>query len=285
MKKEVYKRLIIDILIYAIGCLIYSAAVTMFISSNEISPAGFTGIATVLNHIFSLPSGITVFVLNIPLLVFAFFKFGAFFIARTALATFMLSFFLTITDLVLPSFKVDKILASVFGGILMGLGLSLVMLRGATTGGVDIIAKLINQKFRHFTVGRIILIADALVITLATIIYRNIESALYSVISMYATSRVMDMILYGADKGKLIYVVTEKSYEICKDINTLLRRGVTLLSAKGGYTGETRSLLLCTVRRYEVSAIYEIIKKHDNKAFVVISDVGEIIGEGFKKSG
>lgn len=283
MRKMSWKKLLIDIFIYAIGCLIYSAAVTMFISPNQISPAGFTGIATILNYYFSLPSGITVFILNIPLLIIAFLKFGAFFIAKTTIATIMLSFFLTITDLFLPSFNVDKILASVFGGILMGVGLSLVMLRGATTGGVDIIAKLINRKLRHFTVGRIILIADVLVITLATIVYCNIESALYSVISMYATSRVMDMVLYGSDKGKLIYIVTDKPDEICNDITSLLNRGVTILSAKGGYTGAPRSLLLCTVRRYEVSAVYDLINKYDEKAFVVISDVGEIIGEGFKK--
>jgi len=164
----------------------------------------------------------------------------------------------------------------------MGLGISLIMLRGATTGGVDIIAKLINKRFRHFTVGKIILIIDAAVITLASIVYRNFESALYSVLSMYVSSFVMDTVLYGADKGKLIYIITSYPDEVCKDITTLLSRGITKLPAKGGFTGAERTLLLCTVRRYEVSAVYDVINKYDKNAFIVVSDAGEIIGEGFK---
>ncbi|MBR7133362.1 MAG: YitT family protein [Clostridia bacterium] len=271
-----------DVLFYIAGCFLYSTAVTMFISSNEISPGGLTGIATALNFLFALPSGIMLLILNIPILIIGFIKFGGAFIFKTAFVTFFLSVSLTITDTVLPQFHIDKVLAAVFGGILMGVGLSLVMLRGATTGGVDILAKLVNRRFRHITVGKLILLMDAFVISIATIAYRNIESALYSVIAMYATSRVMDAVLYGSDKGKMIYIVTEFPKEICKDINSDLRRGVTVLSAKGGYTGITRSLLLCTVRRYEVSAVYSIIDKYDRNAFIVVSDAGEIIGEGFK---
>ncbi len=282
-KKAIYKGLK-DILIYFLGALIYSSAVTMFISSNEISPGGITGIATALNYLFALPSGIVLFLLNIPILVLGFLKFGGSFIIKTALATVIVSFSLTVTDVLLPKFVIDKILAAVFGGILMGLGISLIMLRGATTGGVDIIAKLINRRFRHITVGRIILFIDALVIAFAAIAYRNIESVLYSVISIYATSHIMDTVLYGADKGKMIYIITEYPVEVCRDINIILKRGVTVLKATGGYTGKERSLLLCTVRRYEVASVYEVINKYDKNAFIVVSDAGEIIGEGFKNN-
>lgn len=276
------KRMVFDLLWYTMGSFIYSSAVTMFISPNKFSPGGFTGIATVLNHLLNLPSGFFLLLLNVPVLVLGFIKFGGYFIAKTTVATVILSFSLTVTDLVLPAFEIDRILAAVFGGILMGLGLSIIMLRGATTGGVDIIAKLINKKSRHLTMGRIILIFDAFVILLATVVYRNIESALYSVISIYATSIIMDMMLYGGDKGKIIYIVSDFSKEICNDINNLLGRGVTILSAKGGYTGKEKTMLFCTVRRHQVSAVYEISDKYDKNAFIVISDAGEIIGEGFK---
>lgn len=276
------KRMIFDLLWYTLGSFIYSSAVTMFISPNKFSPGGFTGIATVLNHLLNLPSGFFLLLLNVPVLVLGFIKFGGYFIAKTTVATVILSFSLTVTDLVLPAFEIDRILAAVFGGILMGLGLSIIMLRGATTGGVDIIAKLINKKSRHLTMGRIILIFDAFVILLATVVYRNIESALYSVVSIYATSVIMDMMLYGGDKGKIIYIVSDFSKEICNDINNLLGRGVTILSAKGGYTGKEKTMLFCTVRRHQVSAVYEISDKYDKNAFIVISDAGEIIGEGFK---
>ncbi len=281
MKKQVIKT-VIDTLLYFVGCFIYSSAVTMFISANKISPGGLTGIATALNYLFKIPSGIMLFALNVPILIVGYKKLGGFFIAKTAAVTVILSFSLSVTDAFLPSFEIDKILAAVFGGILMGAGLSIIMLRGASTGGVDIPAKLINRRYRHLTVGRIILIIDAIVIALAALVYRNIESALYSVIALYASSRVMDIVLYGADKGKMVYIVTKNPKAVCKDINQRLRRGVTVINAKGGYTGEERALLLCTVRRHEVAGIYETVENYDRKAFIVVADAGEIIGEGFK---
>ena len=281
MKRKL-KSIITDLIFFILGCFIYSASVTMFISSNEISPGGFTGIATVINYIFKIPSGIMLLILNIPVLILGLIKFGGMFVIKTSFVTVLASFSLTVTDLLLPIFKIDKILAAVFGGILMGLGLSLVLLRGATTGGVDILAKLINKKFRHLTVGRIILIMDALVIAFAAFVYKNVESALYSVIALYSSTYIMDAMLYGADKGKIIYIVTEFPEEVCRDINNNLGRGVTMLSAKGGYTGKERSMLLCTVRRHEVSYVFDIIENRDSSAFIVVSDAGEIIGEGFK---
>ncbi len=282
LKKNI-KKVIADFLFWIVGCFVYASAVTMFISGNEISPGGVTGIATALGYVFNIPSGILLFLLNIPILILGFIKFGGVFIIKTAIASSLLSFALTVTDITLPSFTIDKILAAVFGGVLMGTGLSLIMLRGATTGGIDIIAKLINRKFRHLTFGRLILLMDAVVIAIAAIVYRNIESALYSVVAMYGTSYIMDMILYGGDKGKLIYIVTNYPKEICSDINSVLKRGVTILTAKGGYTGNERALLLCTLRRHEVSALYAIINKYDKKAFIVVGEAGEIIGEGFKE--
>ena len=277
------KGIIKDSFWYVVGGLIYASAVTMFVSGNEISPGGLTGISTAVNYITGFPSGILLLILNIPILIIGFLKFGGFFIIKTAVATVIISASLTVTDFFLPVFQIDKILAAVFGGILMGFGISLIMRRGATTGGVDIIAKLINRKFRHLTVGRLILMMDAAVIAIAVLVYRNIESALYSVISMYASSRVMDMMLYGADKGKIIYIVTDKATEICKEIADKLSRGVTILKATGGYTGKERTMLMCTVRRYEVSAVYSLIEENDPKAFITVSDAGEIIGEGFKR--
>ena len=282
MKNKTLKTFLIDILFFLIGSFIFSAAVTSLISANKISPGGFTGIATILNYLFSFPSGITLFILNIPIIILGFLKFGGIFIIKTAIATTTVSLSLTVTDLFLPAFQIDKVLASVFGGLFMGLGLSFIMLRGATTGGVDIIAKLINRKYRHLTVGKLILMIDAAVIAIAALVYRDVESALYSVVSMYVSSFIMDSVLYGADKGKLIYIVTTKADEICNDINHLIKRGVTKINAKGGYTDNDRILLLCTVRRYEVANVYKIINKYDKNAFVVVSEAGEIIGEGFK---
>ena len=277
-----YTKTAIDFLYYIVGSFIYSFAITAFISANEISPGGFTGIATLVNFVAHIPTGVVLLLLNVPVIILGFVKLGGAFILKTSGATVILSVCLDISEKVFPRFDTDSILASLFGGILMGLGLSLILLRGATTGGVDIIAKLINRKFRHISVGRIILALDAAVILLAAFVYKNIESALYSVVAMYASSRVMDTLLYGADKGKLIHIVTEKPDVICHAINERLRRGVTKVSATGGYTGESRTMLICTVRHHEAAAVHDIIREFDQSAFIIVSDAGEIIGEGFK---
>jgi len=267
---------------YFIGGFIFAFAVTFFVNPNEISPGGLTGISSVLNYTFGLPLGITLFLLNLPIFIFGFIKLGGKFIINTFIATFIVSINLTFAEFIYPTFYIDKILASVFGGILMGLGVSIVLRHGATTGGIDIIAKIINNKFRHLTVGRLILIMDAIIISIAALVYKNIESILYSVISMYASSRVTDLMLYGADKGRIVYIVTDKYKEICYEINNNLGRGVTLIKAIGGYTGNEKNLLFCTLRIHEVSSIYSIVDKYDKNAFIVVSEAGEIIGEGFK---
>ena len=267
---------------YIVGSIIYTSSVSMFLSPNQITPGGITGIATAINYSFSIPSGLLLLLFNFPILIIGFLKFGGTFVLKTTFVTIITSISLTLTDALLPSFYIDKILASVFGGTLMGIGLSLIMLKGATTGGIDIIAKLINRRFRHFTVGKIILLLDAFIIAFAALVYKNIETALYSIISMYACTKIMDLILYGSDTGKLIYIVTDCEEDVCREININLKRGVTVLSAKGSYTGNIHSLLLCTVRRYEVSAVYDILDRLDRNAFIVVSDAGEIIGEGFK---
>lgn len=277
------KKRIKDYISYFVGSLIYSLSVTIFISPNKISPGGLTGIATLVNFLFTIPTGLVVFILNIPVLIIGFKKFGRYLIVNSTLVTVLISFLLTLTEQLMPTIVVDKILAAVFGGGLMGLGISIIMRHGATTGGVDIIAKLINRRFRHITVGKIILFLDATVILLAIIVYKNIESSLYSITTMFVSSRIMDSFLYGSDKGKLIQTVTTKAPEICNALFRSMQRGVTILDVKGGYTGEEKKMLFCSVRPYEVNAIYDIIEKYDPNAFIIVSEVGEIIGEGFKR--
>ena len=273
-----------DLCLYIAGGAIYSAAVLLFLSANEISPGGLTGVATVLNYLFMLPVGTVMFLLNIPILIIGFIKLGGIFILKTTVSTVIISVILAIFVGVLPAVNIDAILAAVFGGLLLGLGISMFMLRGATTGGVDIIAKLINRRFPHLTVGRLILLSDALVIALSAFAYKNIESALYSVVALYASSRVIDMMLYGADKGKIVYIITEEASEMSREIMSLVKRGITVLEVTGAYTGRRLKMLMWTVRRNEVSSVCRIARELDGKAFIVIAEAGEILGEGFKSN-
>ena len=282
MKRKQLFSFLVDLLFYIAGGMIYSVAVLLFLTENEISPGGLTGIATILNYLFSLPIGTVVFILNIPLLAAGFIKFGGIVIVKTAVATAVMSLTLDISGLFMPKMKIDPILAALFGGLLMGLGISLFMLRGATTGGTDIIAKLINRKFPHLTVGRLMLAADAAVVGLSALVYKNMESALYAVIAIYASSRVMDLILYGADRGKIIYVITDNAKELSDSIMSLINRGVTLLDVTGAYTGTKRQMLMCTVRRHEVAAVCRLATSCDKNAFIIVGEAGEVLGEGFK---
>lgn len=281
MKKQL-KNILVDILYFTVGSFVYSFAITCVMAPAHISPGGITGVATVLNYLFSLPVGITALVLNIPLLILGFLKFGVAFIARTAAATVISSLFLDLTAAFIPKIMLEGILAAVFGGLLLGLGLGIVLLRGATTGGTDIAAKLINARFPHISVGRCVLLSDMLVVALTAVVYGNIQSALYSVVALYASSRVMDGLLYGADSGKMIFAVSLNTEKIAKDIMSELGRGVTVLPAKGAYTGKETGMIVCAVRRHEAGAVHRLIRTADEKAFIMVCEAGEILGEGFK---
>ena len=272
-----------DAALFIIGGAIYAVAVILFLSGNEISPGGLTGISTMLNYLYGLPVGTVVFILNIPILVIGFIKFGGIFIVKTAVSTVVISITLDIAEELLPELKINPVLAAVFGGLLMGLSISMFMLRGSTTGGVDIIAMLINRRFPHLTVGRLMLASDAFIVAFSALVYKNIESALYSVIALYASSRIMDVMLYGADKGKIVYIITENSSCVAEKIMSIVRRGITVIDVTGAYTGRKLKMLMCTVRRNEVSAVCKTARENDKGAFIVVAEAGDILGEGFKR--
>ncbi len=277
------KNFIEDLLLYILGCLIYSFAVTSIITPNNISAGGFTGIATLVNYLYDFPIGLTLLLLNIPIIIIAFIKIGSEFILKTAVATFILSFTLDFSQKIFPKILLDNLLSSVFGGILMGMGLGIIFIRGATTGGVDIIGKLVNKRHPHITVGKVIFFADIIVILLATITYKMLESGLYSIIALFASSRIVDTVIYGFDKAKIAIVFTKKSNDICNFVINNMNRGISKIKAYGGYKGEENTMLICTLRRHEVSKLSNKIKELDPKAFVILTDASEIIGQGFKK--
>lgn len=277
------KRYIKDVLYWALGVSIYAAAVAMVFTPNNITPGGFTGVALVLHRFTGLSTGTLIALFNIPLFIIAFKKMGGGFIIKTVAVTFLLSLTLSIFEVLLPKYVLSPILASVFGGIAAGFGLSLIMLRGATTGGVEIIATLVNEKKNHISVGRVIMVFDFCVCALSALVYGNIESALYSLISIYAASRLIDGVLYGADRGKMLLIISSKGNEMCKTIGRAVGRGATYIPARGGYTGEDRGIVLCAVRGYEVSGVLEIVYSIDGGTFTTVTDAGQIIGQGFKK--
>ncbi len=277
------KTYITDAVFWLAGCALYAAAVALLLEPNQISPGGFTGIATLVNFLFSVPVGTVLFLLNIPLFFLQYKKYGLPFIAKTAIVTLIASVMLDIAAAFLPRFEIDGILASAFGGIMCGAGLSLVLLRGATTGGVDVIARLINDKYPYITVGRVIMLFDFFVVGLSALVYGNIESALYSLISIFASSKIIDAMLYGGGKGKLIFIITERPDLVQPFILREIGRGVTVVDAVGGFSGRQKAVLMCAVSTFQMPAVRIAVKQKDKGAFILVADAGEIIGQGFKE--
>ncbi len=273
-----------DCFIIAVGCFLYALGFTVFIYPNHISPGGVTGISTIINQFFTfLPIGLMTIAINLPLLIIGFVKFKVGFVLKTAYATVLSSALIDVLPSFLPTYEKDRLLAALVAGVLVGAGLGIIMLKGGTTGGTDIVAKLINLKYPFLSLGRLILFVDALIVSTAAICYRDFEALLYSVLFLFVSGTVMDKLIYGADNGKIVYIVSEKSDEITGEIFRIVGRGVTKINAVGGYSGKSQCMLMCVARAHEVSKIMQIIRNIDLNAFTVISDAGEILGLGFKR--
>lgn len=265
-----------------LGALLYDTAVQCFTSSNQIAPGGVTGVSTILNYLFKLPIGVMIFVLNVPLLMLAYKYLGKIFTLRTMITVFIQSVIMDYVAVHLPVYTGNKLLAALFGGVIMGAGLAIIFMRGSTTGGTDIVSRLVQRRYPYMQLGRTIFICDLIIISAAAVVYRDIDSALYAIVAMFASSRIVDGMLYGMEQGKLVYVFSVKSEEIAKDIITKVHRGVTLLDAKGAYSGKESNVILCAVRNSEYYQLKSIAHFHDPKAFIIVTGTSEVRGEGFK---
>ena len=263
-----------------LGCLIGALAYPWFLVPNHIAPGGLTGLATVFNYLFGWPVGTTSLLMNIPLFLIGFKAMGGGFAIRSLAATLLFSLFIDL--LPLGCLTQDPMLASVFGGALLGVGLGLIQRAGATTGGTDMAARMVHKHLPYLSVGMILFAIDGIVVVLAGI-YIHIEHALYAFISIYVSSMLINLVIDGPTTEKACYVITSAYEQVKTEVMAELNRGVTLLSAKGGFSGEERPILLCVVSAQEVARLKMIVRRTDDKAFVFISDAHEVLGEGFRQ--
>lgn len=266
---------------WIIGCILYSIGVNSFAVPNSIAQSGVTGVAVILNHLFSVPVGTVNLLLNIPLLILMWIFLGKKLVARTLWVTVLLSAALDLIAMFIPVYTGDKILASLFCGLLQGSGLGLIMITGATSGGTDIVARLVHKFFPHITIGRVVMLADAVIIAAGMLVFGSIETGLYAIIVIFVSTKVIDSMIYGTGNGKMLMVVTDKADEVSKAIISSSRRGVSIIPAVGAYTGESKNVLICVARKHEISGIIKIIKSIDDKTFIIVSEANEILGEGF----
>ena len=281
--KNNIKQTIIDYLVIAIGAFIFSFGIAMFTSPNNIAPGGVSGIGTMLNHLFNIPIGSVIIAVNIPLFIFSFKKFGRSFFKKSLFATFLTSSLIDVLPFILEKHYIySPLLASIFGGVSIGVGVGIIFLRGGTTGGADILAKLIRLKYPHFSLGTLVFIIDAIIVISTLFVYGSIEALLYSTVSFFVTSRAVDAIIFGAARSKMLLIITTQPQEISKRIMNDIQHGVTLIPASGGYTKEEKTILLSVVRPNEVAEINKIVKEIDRSAFTIITESNEVFGYGFQ---
>lgn len=275
------KSLALDLLFALAGSFLYAAAVRMFIDPNHISVGGLTGVGSVLNYLWRLPIGLSVLVMNVPLFLLSWKRLGRKFFFKTLFATTAVSLLLDAVQF-LPSFTENKLLAAVAGGVLAGTGLGIIFSRGMATGGTDLLAKLIKGWFRGASYGKVILFADAVILTVSAIVYRDLWSILYSAITVWLSSTVIDSILNGMEKAKSVSIITTKKDAVLEGILRDVNRGATVWNAEGGYTKNGRDVILVVVRNYELFNLKQTVRSADPDAFMIVGEASEVLGQGFK---
>ena len=261
-----------------IGCVVAAAAYPLFMTPNRIAPGGITGIATILNYLFRWPVGTVSLFLNLPLFVIGYKAIGRVFVLRSLIA--MILFSLLIDLLPLEPMTNDPLLGTLYGGVLLGAGLGLIMRGGATTGGSDMIARMVHKRFSFISVGSFLFAIDCAVVIAAGFFIGTTE-ALYALINIFLAARIMDVVIIGFSGNKACFVISERWQEITDRIMNEMGRGVTHLMSRGGYTGTERPTLLCVISRSEIMAFKRILREIDENAFVIITEAHEAIGDGF----
>lgn len=277
------KDFLLDLLYDIAGCMLFAIGVQSLSAPNNLPPGGVTGVAVIINYLTGFSISWVSFAINIPILILGWFSLGKKFTVRTMKTVIIATLALEICDRYIPIYQDDLILAALFGGVLQGLGLGLVFMRGSTTGGVDIIGRLLQIKFPHISLGKILLGIDAAILVATAIVYQSIGNALYSLILIFTGSKIIDGVIYGLDKGRVMMIISEHQDEIIDSIHRDLDRGATLLQGKGTYTGEERPVLFCAVRTQQFHQLKRLISSIDPRAFVVALEADEIVGEGFKE--
>ena len=266
-----------------LGCVLYAVGVAVFIEPSSITPGGATGIAVLLNRFIGVfPVGIYIILLNLPLLIIGFFVFDIHFVVKTTFTTVFSSLLIDFFAKFLPKFSSDMILSALAGGVSCGAGLAMIMVFGATTGGTELLAKIIHKKRRYISVGTLMIAVDAAIVVLSAIVYKNFEISLYSVLCIITMSIFLDKMIYGLDRGKMLFIITSKKDIMLELLINESGRGVTEIKALGGFSKTEKTLFLCVVRPPEVSKILSIARRCDENAFITVTEVGEVMGRGFK---
>ena len=268
-------------MLYATGSALYALSVVVFSAPADIAPGGAAGLGVLANALLGVPMGLTILLINVPLLWAAAKKLSRRYALRSAVCLVTASVMMDVGASVVVPYTGDRLLAALCGGLLSGLGVGMIMMRGAGTGGSDIAALLLQKRWEHLSVGRWLLALDAAVIALSVPVYGELSAALYAAIQVFVSSTVIDRLVYGREEGRLLLVVTAYPQEVCRAASETIARGATIVRATGGYQGDQKALVLCAVNRLELPLLKRAVREVDERAFAMIVPTKQVVGEGF----
>ncbi len=262
-----------------VGAFVFTFGLNNFLIANGLAEGGFVGISILGYYLFNIPVGFTFLILNIPLFLIGWKRFGRDFLLKTIFGVVSVSMFAELTKDLFSMGVEDKILAALYGGVFSGIGLGIIFRFGATTGGADIIARLAKHYF-GLSIGRTLFLIDLLVITVVAFIIGK-DVAMYSLIALFVSARVIDMVIEGVSTSRAMFIISDQSTQIAEEIHKQLERGTTLLNGVGGYTGRDKQVLYVVVSREEITRVHDLCRMIDPQSFIVVNDVHDVLGEGF----
>ena len=284
MKKLNWKELGIDILVDMVAGLLIAVGVYNFALNANFPVEGFSGIAIIFYHLFGLPVGVGLFLLNSPAAIFSYKLLGRTFFLKSIKSTIITSLIMDHVAPLLPVYNGSRFLATLCMSVLCGVGYAMIFMRGSSTGGQDFVSVPIKKMIPHVTLGTINIVQDVAIILLGTVlVFRDVDGLIYGIISTYLIALVMDRIMYGIDEGKLTLIVTESGTEIADQIDKYSGRGATILKGSGAHSKNKKDVVMCACNNKQMYTIKKIAHKIDPKAFTIIMESNEVIGEGFKE--
>ncbi|MBB6218809.1 uncharacterized membrane-anchored protein YitT (DUF2179 family) [Anaerosolibacter carboniphilus] len=286
MRERFKSSVLVDYLLITVGTVIMAFALVFFLEPNTIAPGGVTGLAIVIQRVSGIPIDITNLAINIPLFILGLATLGRYFGLKTAFGTFILSVFIrAFINIMGPDYIAvkDLLLASLYGGLLVGIGIGLVFKAGGTTGGTDLAGAILNKYIPSISIPKLMMGFDLVIVAAAGIVNKRIETSLYSIIALYISVKIADFIVEDLNYAKAFYIISNRPHEIGSEILKNLNRGVTVLKAQGMYTGSDKEVLLCVVDRNQMTKLKNIVHSIDENAFVMVTTVHEVLGEGFLK--
>ncbi len=282
-KKISPKKRLKEYLIITIASLIYGVGTSLLVDPNNLAPGGMTGLAIVLNRLVGIGTGMWFLILNIPILIIAIWKFGIRFTISTIYATSMISVFTDLCTRYFGQYIIhDMILAVTFGSAMTGLAIGMIFKCHATSGGTDVIIKLLRIRYPHIKTGALYILTDMIVLVIAAIVFNDLAAAMYSFIAVMVVSFVVDFVLYGRDGAKLVYIISDKPGIITARLLDDLDIGATHVFAQGAYSGEKKKVIMCAIKKRMYPQAEDIVREEDPGAFMIVTSASEIFGEGYK---